>query len=127
MTKTYRGSKEYQLVLAELITASKYRGTVTYQEVAKLLGWPLTGQYMGTEIGRLLGEISEDEVEHGKPMLSAIVTTREGIPGPGFFELARRLGRLSSNQKDDELAFWKKECQNVYHEWRTILPKAGTA
>jgi len=93
MTKQYRGSKEYQLVFAELITASKYRGTLTYQEVAKLLGWPLTGQYMGTEIGRILGEISEDEASNGRPMLSAIVTTVEGYPGPGFFELARQLGK----------------------------------
>ncbi len=34
----YRGKKEYFLVYAEMINAAKYRGTVTYQEVAQIMG-----------------------------------------------------------------------------------------
>jgi len=36
----YRGTKLYHLVFNELITAARYRGTVTYQEIAKMMGLP---------------------------------------------------------------------------------------
>jgi hypothetical protein len=117
----YRGSKEYSLVYAELITASKYRGTLTYQEAAKLLGWSIVGQHMGTKIGHLLGEISEDEVGHNRPMLSAIVTTVEGFPGPGFFILARQLNKLDSTDKDKERSFWEREKKALYETWKVVL------
>ena len=35
MGKEIPGSKEYYLIYAELITAARYRGTVTYQEIAR--------------------------------------------------------------------------------------------
>jgi hypothetical protein len=114
----YRGTKEYSLVYAELITAAKYRGTVTYQEIAKIMGLPLTGSNMGKEIGLILGEISEDEVANARPMLSAIAVNVLGSLGPGFFPLARQLGEL---QDDNEQTFWEKECNLVYDTWKTIL------
>ncbi len=40
----------------------------------------------------LLGEISEDEVVQGRPLLSVIVVTQDTyMPGRGFFNLAQRL------------------------------------
>lgn len=117
----YRGKKKYYLVLAELITAARYKGKVTYQEIAKLIGLPLEGNYMGAEIGRLLGEISKDEVRYGRPMLSAIVVTTMGLPGPGFFQLARDLGRLRGNTRDEEMSFWQNETNAVHEAWKTVL------
>ncbi len=113
----YRGKKEYAFIYTELITAAKYRGTVTYQEIAKILGLPLRGNLMGSRIGHLLGEISQDETMNGRPMLSAIEVNVKSAPGPGFFELARQLGRL---QDDKELAFWEKERQLVYETWKVV-------
>ncbi|MEW6241039.1 MAG: hypothetical protein AB1564_09565 [Chloroflexota bacterium] len=115
----YRGTKEYALIQAELIMAAKYRGTITYQEIAKIIGLPLEGNYMGAQIGHLLGEISEDEVEKGRPMLSAVAINTQGTPGPGFFDWARQLGRLGDNM--DEKAFWQAERKAVYETWKTIL------
>lgn len=117
----YRGKKEYLLVLSELITAARLKGKVTYQEIAKIIGFPMEGNYMGAEIGHLVGEISEDEVKHNRPMLSAIVVTINGYPGPGFFVLARNLNRLTGISKDEEFSFWEKEVQDVYDVWKTIL------
>lgn len=114
----YRGKKEYSLVYNEMITAAKYRGIVTYQEVAQIMGLPLQGNKMGKEVGWILGEISDDEVGHGRPMLSAIVVNVKGQPGPGFFALARQLGKL---QDDNEQAFWEKERQLVYETWKIPL------
>jgi hypothetical protein len=115
---TYRGTKEYALVHVELITAAKYRGTITYQEIAKILGLPLRGNFMQSRVGRILGEISRDEVANGRPMLSAIAVGVGGEPGKGFFVLARELGRLQDN---NEQAFWEKECDLVYDTWKVVL------
>jgi hypothetical protein len=117
----YRGTKEYCMIYSELINAAKYRGTVTYQEVAKIVGLPLLGNYMGAEIGHLVGEISEDEFIAGSPMLSAIVVNTTGKPGPGFFGLARHLGKLHSTSRDEELKFWEREKKAVYDQWKVIL------
>lgn len=115
----YRGTKEYALVYTELITAAKYRGTVTYQEIAKLIGLPLQGNHMGKEIGQLLGEISEDEVIRGRHMLSAVAVNTQGLPGPGFFVLAKDLGKLTDGE--DEKKFWRSECVALYETWKVVL------
>ncbi len=112
--ETFRGSKEYHFVHAELVTAARYRGAITYQEIAKLMGLPMQGNYMGSQIGHILGEISEDEVEAGRPMLSAIAVSVKGSPGPGFFVLARDLGKFQGISSEDENAFWEQEKGAVY-------------
>lgn len=115
-TGEHRGSKEYFLVYAELITAARHRGTVTYQELADLIGLPVTGTHMGNELGKYLGAISENEVHHGRPMLSAIAVTTEGKPGGGFFSLAMELNKLSD--KGDQHKFWEVERNAVYKTWQ---------
>ena len=117
----YRRKKEYHLIYSELIKAARYRGTVTYQEIAKIIGLPLKGSYMGAEIGHLLGEISEDEFNAGRPMLSSIAVNVQGTPGPGFFEFARSLGKLAKESKEAKNDFWEKESEAVYETWKVIL------
>lgn len=125
MDKHYRGTKEYVLIFAELITAARYRGTVTYQELAELVGLPLQGNYMGAELGAYLGAISEDEVkQHGRPMLSAISVTTTGKPGGGFFALAKDLGKLTSDHPADQQTFWEAERKAVYATWRRSFAKS---
>lgn len=119
MTKDYRGTKEYALVYTELIAAAKHSGKVTYQEIAKLIGLPMSGSHMGSEIGKILGQISEDEVDNGRPMLSAIAVNVQGVPGPGFYEWAKKIGSLIESNDTD--AFWQAECQAVYETWKTVL------
>jgi hypothetical protein len=119
MTKDYHGTKEYAFIYTELITAAKYRGTITYQEIAKIVGLPMSGSHMGSEIGKILGQISEDEVGNGRPMLSAIAVNVQGVPGPGFYELAKQLGRLKENSDVD--IFWQAEYQAVYETWKVVL------
>jgi hypothetical protein len=123
MTDRYHGTKEYFLILAELIQTARYRGTVTYQELADLVGLPLVGSFMGNELGGYLGAISEDEVQHGRPMLSALTVTVEGKPGDGFFALAKDLGKLKSDHPYDRDAFWEAEKRTVYQIWQRSLHK----
>ena len=106
---------------SELITAARYGGTTTYQAVAGIIGLPLTGNYMGKEVGQILGEISEDELNQGRPMLSAVVVGVSGLPGSGFFELARGLGKLKIDSNADEHRFWEEEKATVHAEWRRVF------
>lgn len=119
--RKYRGSKEYYFVFAQLITAARYRGTLTYQEVAKMMGLPQRGSYMGKEIGRLIGLISEDEVKNGRPMLSAIVIGVSGEPGEGFYNWAEELKNVKLETKEAKRRFWEQEMVEVYETWRMDL------
>jgi len=117
----YRGTTKYIHVLAELVRAAQYRGTTTYQDVAVIMGLPQRGAHMGAETGHVLGEISTDEVRAGRPMLSAVAVNINGKVGPGFFVLAKALGRMGAGE--DETEFWKRELEAVYHTWRRPLPE----
>lgn len=121
VTTKYRGTCEYYLVFARLLDAARHRGYVTYQELAREMGLPLTGSHMGTATGRVLGEISEDEHKAGRPMLSALAVSVKGQPGPGFFGLARSLGLLASEDRGDELKFWEAQKSACYETWRERL------
>jgi hypothetical protein len=117
----YRGTTKYFHVLAELVRAAQYRGVTTYQDIAVIMGLPLVGGHMAKEVGWILGEISEDEINAGRPMLSSVAVGVNGKAGPGFYDLARSLGRLKAGQ--DEPSFWEEERFAAYAAWKRPLPK----
>ena len=112
---------EYHLVYYALINAARTRGTVTYQELALLVGLPLSGNYMGKRIGELLGVVSQNEVQHQRPMLSALAVNTSGKPGTGFLPWAEKLGLIKAG--DDPDSFWNKECEACYQTWKQQFPK----
>ena len=117
----YRGKKIYRIIFNELLTATRYRGYVTYQEIAMLMGLPLKGNYMGKEIGQILGEISEEEHSRGRPMLSAVALGAARLPGEGFFNLAGSLGYQFEATTAGKRAFWEEEKKKVYETWQREL------
>ena len=121
-TGKYRGTPNYFRVLAELVRAAEYRGVTTYQDIAVIMGLPLQGSHMGKEIGLVLGEICEDEVKAGRPMLSAVAVGVSGKPGPGFYTLAKEFGKFSGASSEEE-EFWRHELQVAYEIWRRPLRK----
>ena len=82
---------------------------------------PLSGSYMGSEIGRMLGLISEDELKNGRPMLSAIAVGVSGEPGEGFYAWAEELNNTKLDTKEARRKFWKQEMEKVYETWRINL------
>ncbi|HEV2385872.1 MAG TPA: hypothetical protein VGS20_01325 [Candidatus Acidoferrales bacterium] len=62
-----------------------------------------------------LGEISSEENAVGRGMLSALVVHKHGDyqPGPGFFELAAKLGRDTT----DIVKCWIEEVKRVFAAW----------
>jgi hypothetical protein len=113
-----RYTVDYFKVYAALINAAEHRGLVTYQEIAEIMGLPSKGAYMGAAVGRMIGVISEDEVRHGRPMLSALAVGVDRNPGKAFFTWARELGKLHSDDPEEEERFWEEEKQALYQVWR---------
>ncbi|MFF3963027.1 hypothetical protein ACFYZI_15805 [Streptomyces griseorubiginosus] len=66
-----------------------------------------------------LGHVSRYEVEHGRPMLSALVVSQDSqVPGPGFVELARQL-QLPVHDPD---TYWDEELAEVVRFWSAHDP-----
>jgi len=108
-------TKEYFVTYSIMIKAAQHQGLATYQEIAQANGFPVSGSYMGKVVGELVGLVSKNELEQGRPMMSAIVVSVSGRPGDGFFDWARELGQLSENE--DKESFWIAECKRIYKEW----------
>ncbi len=116
--------KAYARVYSLLVRSAERRQTVTYGDVAALMGLPPSGQHMARETGRMLGAITHRERGCGRPMLTAVVVSAgDKRPGPGFYGLARQVGGLDiAATKDDEQRFWKEELERVFDEWAQEEP-----
>ena len=102
-----------------LIKKAKLKSMITYTElVNEIKNNTLNLQPHDVRLFTLLGEISTNEVESGRGMISVIVVHKHGDqqPGKGFFELAEKLGRDTSNI----LECWVKEFKQVFDYWSSI-------
>lgn len=105
-----------------LVAAARQEQRPAYSEVA---GWLTPPLDMGNpahrnELSQLLGDIGTFEHAQGRPLLPAIVVYQQGgMPGPGFYELAQRLG-LYGGSKDElaQLGFFVEEAKRVYAHWK---------
>jgi len=103
---------EAKAILAEY---AKKGLTVAYSDFVKKLH-VITLEHRDPRLFHFLGEISSEEHAAGRGMLSALVVHKQGDmrPGPGFFELAERLGHKTRDM--DKL--WIDELQKVFAVWR---------
>ena len=119
--KQWRDGKEEMRSL--LIERASARGIIPYSElVSKLKCIKINPEAFA--LGHMLGEISSEENAQGRGMLTVIVVHKNGDyqPGPGFFELAKELGRNTSNIME----CWIKELHQVHDYWSKTqqpLPK----
>ena len=105
-----------EMIRNKLIEAAKMKDVVCYSEIGELLDLSMDNPYHRQEIGRILGEISTEEHQAGRPLLSAVVVHKENHqPGKGFFQLARELGKQKPDENDD--VFFAAELQKVFDEW----------
>jgi hypothetical protein len=67
-------------------------------------------------LAAMLGEISEEEDALGHGMLSVLVVHKDGDgrPGPGFFQLAKKLERDTSDRDQ----CWVNEFNHVLSVWQ---------
>lgn len=93
--------------------------TVTYSEIAQILGLNMQSQLDRNELGEVLGAISTYEFSQGRPLLSVVtVFTNEGFPSNGFFNLAKDLGKFAGSTEMDKLTFFATELKAAHQYWK---------
>jgi len=97
-----------------LVDRAKIRGMIPYSELVDGLKTVKLAPD-SYALAKMLGEISTAEDKAGRGMLTVIVVHKYGDmqPGPGFFDLAKRLGRDTS----DILKCWVEELKQVHAYW----------
>lgn len=91
-----------------LISAAGAGEVVFYREL---------GLGRGPSVGRILEEISSYESSQGRPLLTAIVVSKEkGVPGSGFWKLPMITQDLNERQRS---VFWAQELTRVINYWRS--------
>jgi hypothetical protein len=99
---------------AIMIERAKMRGMIAYSDlVSRIHAFALKAH--DPRLFHLLGQISSEEDVAGRGMLTVIVVHKVGDmqPGPGFFELAKSLGRDTR----DLLKCWVDELHRVHAVW----------
>ncbi|MBZ0317128.1 MAG: hypothetical protein K8L91_11970 [Anaerolineae bacterium] len=94
---------------------------VTYKEVIDFAGLRLIGDALSGALGRVFYEVVQEDLAQDatRPMLSSIALPVGGSrPSKGFFDLARELGRLKSNNPDIEDEFWLGEVKALRAYWQ---------
>lgn len=88
--------------------------TISYGDLGAMLR-PIRFQARDAAFHVLLAEVSTEEDQEGRGMLSVLVVRKGGDmrPGKGFYDLAISLGRYV----DDEEEFWVKEFDRVVTAW----------
>lgn len=110
----------HQQIYETLRQAAVEGKTLSYADIAPMAGLDMSRVDHRNRIAAMLDEISSAEHEAGRPLLSAIVvhggvSDDAGLPGGGFFTMARRLGVFKSG---DRSVFHAEEMARVFNAWR---------
>ena len=103
---------EAKAVLAEY---AKRGHMIAYSDFVKKLH-SIRLEHRDPRLFHFLGEISAEEDAAGRGMLTALVVHKQGDmkPGPGFFELAKKLGHEATDIDE----FWIDEVNKVIAAWK---------
>ena len=100
-----------------MIAVASRRKMIPYSEfVGKIRSLDLEPE--GTHLAHMLGEISTEEHEAGRGMLTVVVVHKYGdqMPGKGFFDLGQALGYGTTDRE----AFWIGELAKVHGTWSSL-------
>ena len=102
--------------------ASSRKQIIHYQELCDACGLKLNMQENPAdraEIGWILGETSEHEYQNKRPLLSAVVVSKSGYEGDGFYKLGEELGITKDWRKLKQDEFFSiQEINNCSDFWR---------
>ncbi len=103
---------------AFLESVAKRRILITYQELANAL--QILPPHSIHRVTEALERLMEEDAAAGRPFIAALAISkaRGGLPGPGFFDCARRLGRFAGDQDgEDARSFHTAELNAVFACW----------
>ena len=90
----------------------------TYQELAKAL--QILPPHSIHRVTEALERLMEKDAAADRPFIAALATSkaRGGLPAPGFFDCARRLGRFAGDPDGlDAWSFHAAELNAVFDRW----------
>jgi hypothetical protein len=104
---------EGKRVLAECARARKM---ISYTDFMRQLRSISFATPFDSRLPQLLAEISTEEANEGRGMMTALVVRDNGNqrPGGGFFELGKRLGYDVSDREK----FWQDQVDKVFASWQ---------
>ena len=112
------GCRRMQETRAFLESVAKRRILITYQELAIALQiLPPRSIHRVTEA---LEHLMQEDAAADRPFIAALAISkaRGGLPGPGFFDCARRLGRFAGDPDgQDARTFHAAELNAVFACW----------
>jgi hypothetical protein len=105
-------------VRAFLETVAQRRTSITYQELAEALQVP--PPHAIHQVTEALERLMEEDAAADRPFIAALAISkaRGGLPAPGFFDCARRLGRFAGDPDgQDARTFHTAELHAVFARW----------
>ena len=102
-------------VRAFLENVAKRQIPITYQELTKAL--QILPPHSIHQVTEALERLMEEDAAADHPFIAALAISkaRGGLPAPGFFDCARRLGRFADGQ--DARTFHAAELNAVFARW----------
>jgi hypothetical protein len=97
---------------------AKRRIVITYQELASAL--QILPPHSIHQVTEALEHLMQEDAASDRPFIAALANSkaRGGLPGPGFFDCARRLGRFAGDQGgQDAKTFHAPELNAVFAFW----------
>jgi hypothetical protein len=112
------GRADWSAVIVEmraiLVGCARARHTITYSELTRQLTTARV-HYHSPWLTRLLEALGREEAAAQRPILAALVVTKQtGMPGGGYFEMTAR----DSLPAEDLAAIWQADVQAVYEYWK---------
>ena len=95
---------------------------ITYQALAKALD--LSPPHTIHQLTIALESLIEEDAAAGRPLIAALVISkaRAGLPAPGFFDCAQRVGRFGGDPSGlDAQAFYAAEFDAAVEFWRSSI------
>ena len=103
--------EHYKKIYGILVGVARTGGKTTYGEIARETGIAPRS----ATLHQIFNNICTDEVNSGRPMLCAVAVRKDtGIPGAGFFKVAKGLGRMKNSSNRN---FYEAELKKVYKFW----------
>jgi hypothetical protein len=103
---------------AFLENVARRRIPITYQELAK--GLQISPPHSIHRVTEALERLMEEDAAADRPFIAALAISkaRGGLPAPGFFDCARRLGRFAGDPDgQDTWSFHAAERNAVFARW----------
>ncbi|MGO8450663.1 hypothetical protein ACC779_12200 [Rhizobium ruizarguesonis] len=109
---------DWKKAKAEALTVLRQRAKradpITYSDLVSKIS-AVRMEPHDPRLAHFLGEISAEEHESGRPLITALVVHKHDLqPGKGFFELARSRGYSFI----DEIEFWSDQIDLLRKQWK---------